>query len=741
MEKMQILVLDLSEFFNSKYPKVPFDKLKSLGIGDEIIKEASIYTFKTSSKNSRNKICKILKRNSGNIKSYIDNKQYFQPENPKKINQVYLSLKKCAIDISSIGTVSCSSKHSPLSVLCLEMHMKNNFTNRYQLQKYIKRNVKDLKQKCMHNEIVLAQTSTPDKMNLKPLSFEFSPIENLALSFSTTTPTSSIEKEIPLYSNMIEKAKRNLNMLLSSSGINKSLSLNDTKAANVSIDDEELPDCIIKLDKKKSTFTGKVLPRNSRNICSSTWTRPAYSECKYLEGFFSVTDEEFKSMCEGTKLKSGRYQFIIKEKLKQVNNTCVINFKNSRYVSRNNSFKVYGYCAHICKKFIIVLQKKCSNDNRYCGYVYSSSLDFNHLGKVTRYLKGDERTLLRNKLKLRKPSAIRRIDVLNASPGALGRGNLQCVKSDAVYRKVRSEKLSLNDRDMDDIYDMCMMRRQNKSFIQVVGDPLHVYMYSKEQLEICMLEGSPILHLDATGSIVRKASTNDKRVFYYAGVIKTTNNNRVCPVLEMISCMHDAVSIGNWLAKFKLYCMQANNQWPIVSRVVVDFSFAFLNAISIFWNNMPLKVYLQETFSALINCKPMKPDVVKIHICCSHFFKVMANDVGKCFKIYDVKKTVKEVLATAFLINDIHSLKTWFKHFSVILTTPHANKQMNDALHTLVEQCCNLEELDPTQPEIDKPTDSIKVDATEESLYMSIPFYKFFLDNTLLTDQVVDDAK
>lgn len=89
------------------------------------------------------------------------------------------------------------------------------------------------------------------------------------------------------------------------------------------------------------------------------------------------------------------------------------------------------------------------------------------------------------------------------------------------------------------------MRRQNKSYIQIVGEPLHVYLYSKEQLDICISEGSPILHLDATGSVVRKAAQEDKRVFYYAGVIKTNNNSRVCPITEMVICMHDSVSILN----------------------------------------------------------------------------------------------------------------------------------------------------------------------------------------------------
>lgn len=51
---------------------------------------------------------------------------------------------------------------------------------------------------------------------------------------------------------------------------------------------------------------------------------------------------------------------------------------------------------------------------------------------------------------------------------------------------------------------------------------------------------SDIVHIDATGSIIRKPEACSKRIYYYAVVVKSAVNRRVCPVLEMVSCDHDA---------------------------------------------------------------------------------------------------------------------------------------------------------------------------------------------------------
>lgn len=129
-----------------------------------------------------------------------------------------------------------------------------------------------------------------------------------------------------------------------------------------------------------------------------------------------------------------------------------------------------------------------------------------------------------------KPLQNRQADINKLNPKYLAVGSLETVKSDSVYRKIRSEKLALNDRDKDDLIDMILMQKDHRDFIQVVGTPFHVYIFSREQIDIIKYTKVDTIFLDATGSIVRKADKREKRIYYYAGVVQTPFNCRVCPV-------------------------------------------------------------------------------------------------------------------------------------------------------------------------------------------------------------------
>lgn len=75
------------------------------------------------------------------------------------------------------------------------------------------------------------------------------------------------------------------------------------------------------------------------------------------------------------------------------------------------------------------------------------------------------------------------------------------MKSDDVYRKVRSEQLSKNDRSDNDLWDMIEMQRDHSEYLKSVGVLFYAYIWSAEQLFL-LNNSKPILHLDATGSII-----------------------------------------------------------------------------------------------------------------------------------------------------------------------------------------------------------------------------------------------
>lgn len=94
-------------------------------------------------------------------------------------------------------------------------------------------------------------------------------------------------------------------------------------------------------------------------------------------------------------------------------------------------------------------------------------------------------------------------------------------------------------------------------------------------------------------------SQTSKASYYYARVLRITNSDRVCQILEMVSCNHDTTSVGLPLIKFNSYALQQRIIWPVFKHVVTDLSFALLNSLSYFWNNMSLKNYINHTYIRL----------------------------------------------------------------------------------------------------------------------------------------------
>lgn len=87
--------------------------------------------------------------------------------------------------------------------------------------------------------------------------------------------------------------------------------------------------------------------------------------------------------------------------------------------------------------------------------------------------------------------------------------------------------------------------KQKRSYLQFTGDPLTVYIFSPEQVQVLKtranLDNIVVLHLDATGSVLRQPTPESKRVYYYARVIQTSND--VVLVLEFISSQNTATDI------------------------------------------------------------------------------------------------------------------------------------------------------------------------------------------------------
>ncbi|KAG8292192.1 N-acylsphingosine amidohydrolase activity protein [Homalodisca vitripennis] len=104
----------------------------------------------------------------------------------------------------------------------------------------------------------------------------------------------------------------------------------------------------------------------------------------------------------------------------------------------------------------------------------------------------------------------------------------------SVFRKAKSEALAANDLDNDPLIDLMKMAMlqagDQDQYVQFVGNPLHVIIYSKQLLNLSMRRMR----------LRKKEPTKGekKRVLYYAVVFRILDN--VPPASEFISSSHTA---------------------------------------------------------------------------------------------------------------------------------------------------------------------------------------------------------
>lgn len=624
-------------------------------------------------------------------------------------------------NLNELFQTSVRKDYSAWAELCESIGTKNSFKNRLKIYQFCKRHFGDIS--IRHN--ISPKICILSQYILKK--------KNCSLRDSVDINIIPCKSHHELEST--EQSKESLNSLHESDLSAKNVS---TSSA-VSTDDEQIAKPILKVSCSSRTA---ILPKGSNNLLLKTSQRPKFKSCNFYEGSFTITHEELTSIVDSnTKLLPGLWTYTIAKKIQTVNNTCVLNFKHSRFIKKKNIIKIYAYCAHAgCKVFILEI-RNTSLSNNHDVSVYSSSLNFNHISKLTRYLKGVERTMFKKNNKHEKPMILRQQSIKTSSKTLIKEGNLQDIKSNEVFRKCRSEMLGSLDRDKDDLIDLIKFQRDNPSYVKMVSQPLQICIYSNQQLDILNKELKANIdlrvHLDATGSIIRKPQACSKKIYYYAIVIKCSFNDSVCPITEMVSSNHDTTTIGIWLAKFKSFITFNKKKWPLFKNVVTDFSFALINAATLFWNNMDLKTYLLITFNAIESNNNSKIDkLVKIFICCSHFFKIISNDINTFFVNYTERTFFKEVLAGAFNITNFGNMCEWFSHLVIVLNSKFVNEHVLKSTALLMEFSINENNFNT---EDFKMLDSREMHFhSSEQLYKSSPFYSKFY---LLYENVMNSGK
>jgi hypothetical protein len=95
----------------------------------------------------------------------------------------------------------------------------------------------------------------------------------------------------------------------------------------------------------------------------------------------------------------------------------------------------------------------------------------------------------------------------------------------------------------------------------------------------------------------------------------------------------------------------------LFTRVVTDNSFALINAVLKTWNVKTLSEYLEWSYKFLKGTlKPGSREIIRVHVCCAHFMRIVANHKSECTPNKNQKMLAKFLIAVVALMVTAESL-------------------------------------------------------------------------------------
>ena len=160
-----------------------------------------------------------------------------------------------------------------------------------------------------------------------------------------------------------------------------------------------------------------------------------------------------------------------------------------------------------------------------------------------------------------------------------------------------------------------------------ITDSFGVYWYCNTQMNCFMQNKKRVVHLDATGNVVQQMG--EKRTFYYAMVYRSELSSEVVQIFELLSSKHNVSSLSSYLRDFRNDICEYLGQKSPIKTIVVDFSFALMNAVSLAFNDCNLAMYLDFVYDCTVGGQKTKHEFVYIASCYVHVMKFMTSQISK----------------------------------------------------------------------------------------------------------------
>lgn len=231
-------------------------------------------------------------------------------------------------------------------------------------------------------------------------------------------------------------------------------------------------------------------------------------------------------------------------------------------------------------------------------------------------------------------------------------GNLGPLASAEVLRKINSERKCADDYHEHDFLDLYMQQsdeiENEDEFIRLLARPFTVVFFFDEQLETFLAVRSTkrfffTMHLDATGSIVRRPQDAPVKPYYYALVVNV--EGLLLSLAEFLLCCQKAISIANCLSVFKSRFSDLSQAWPPTRIVTVDGSAAMMQGVCKGLNDIDLGTYIQYAEAVSQGIADIDTKKIGLANCVSHLVKLFAVLVGNSHfpNMQDLTKNEKKI--------------------------------------------------------------------------------------------------
>ena len=443
--------------------------------------------------------------------------------------------------------------------------------------------------------------------------------------------------------------------------------------------------------------------------------------CNENRGEFLIGLDEWNKVCHikgDSVIFSKDWTNLFNSKLEGIV-ICVLSFKYKRINklnSRKNNncfFRAKAECKFKnCLKYTFTIKKDTfelkPNNYIVVEYLVSGSLSEEHSDDKIVHSRNLSNTLrLEVATQLTEKSISKyfynQFELSKNTQFALNSGNFNKIKSASVLRKAKFDLSSLQRYSNDNWSDLINLQQHYqetlvgchvRGYIQYLGhNSFIIHLYTEEQINFLksFKKTSIILHLDATGSIVRRIEPSQKKVFYYALTVQhPTYTTSPVPLAEMISSSHTSAEISYFLHKWfldakKILCGNFN-----IGQIEVDFSWALIRSTCNVFLNCNIESYLDTCW----NCSGLNSSVkdlnVIVHLCSAHLMHGIGFHINKKFKINkDVRRLFLHVIGFMVRCTELSKINDIFNSLCRVFMSKYLDESVLsniDKLETYISE-------------------------------------------------------